>query len=319
MKIVVLDGHTMNPRGDNPWDAVGELGELEVYDFTPPEQVVERVQGAEIALTNKTPLSRETLEQLPQLRFISVLATGYNIVDVEAARAQDISVSNIPVYGTDSVAQYALAMLLELCHHIGRHDLAVRHGGWQQAGQFSFWEGTLWELAGKTLGIIGFGRIGRRMAELGHAFGMEIIAYTPRPGQAPEYEAFAFRSLEEVFAEADVVSLHCPQTPDNAGFVNRDLLARMKLGSFLINTSRGALVNEADLLEALRAGRPGAAATDVASSEPIKAENPLFKAPNLIITPHIAWATVEARRRLMAMSVENVKAFQQGAPINVVN
>lgn len=319
MKIVVLDGHTMNPRGDNSWDVVGELGELEVYDFTPVEQIVERAQGAEVVLTNKTPLSRETLGQLPQLRFISVVATGYNVVDVEAARERDISVSNIPVYGTDSVAQYAIAMLLELCHHIGRHDQAVRQGGWQQAGQFSFWQGTLVELAGKTLGIVGFGRIGRRVAELGHAFGMEIIAYTPRPGQAPDYEPFAFRSLEELFAEADAVSLHCPQTPENAGFVNSDLLGCMKPGSFLINTSRGALVNEADLLEALRAGRPAAAATDVASTEPIQEGNPLLKAPNLTITPHMAWATLEARRRLMAMTVENVKAYQQGAPINVVN
>ncbi len=319
MKIVVLDGYTMNPRGDNSWDGVGELGEMDVYDFTEPDQIVERAKGAEVVLTNKTPLSRETLEQLPQLRFISVVATGYNVVDVEAARDQGISVSNIPVYGTDSVAQYAIAMMLELCHHIGRHDLAVRQGGWQAAGQFSFWEGTLVELAGKTLGVVGFGRIGQRVAELGHAFGMGVIAYTPRPGEAPGYEPFAFRGLEEVFAEADVVSLHCPQTPDNTGFVNRELLGRMKEEAFLINTSRGGLVDEADLLEALRAGRPAAAATDVASTEPIEEGNPLLKAPNLTITPHMAWATLEARRRLMAMTVENVKAYQQGAPINVVN
>jgi glycerate dehydrogenase len=319
MKIVVLDGYTLNPQGDNPWDEIEKLGELIVHDRSGPDQIVERARPAEIVLTNKAPLSGETLEQLPRLRFISVLATGHNIVDAMAARQRNIPVSNIPVYGTDSVAQYTFALLLELCHRVERHDRAVRQGGWARAGEFSFWETPLVELAGKTMGIVGFGRIGQRVGELAHAFGMRVMAYAPRPKPQPGYAPFAFRELREVFAGADVVSLHCPQTPENTGFVNRELLELMKPTAFFINTARGGLVNEKDLAEALERGRPGAAAVDVVSAEPIRPDNPLLKTPNLIITPHLAWATVEARRRLMKMTAQNIRAFLEGEPINVVN
>lgn len=318
MKIVALDGHTLNP-GDNPWDPIEALGEFAVYDKTPDELILARAEGAAVILTNKVPLTAETFDQLPDLKFVSVTATGYNVVDVEAARARDISVSNIPVYGTDSVAQYAMALLLELCHHMGRHDAAVHQGGWKGSGYWSFWETPLMELAGKTIGLVGFGRIGQRVGELAHAFGMEVWAYAPSPKELPGYEPFALKSVEEIFAGADVVSLHCPQTPDNAGFVNAGLLGTMKEGALFINTARGGLVDEQALAEALRAGKPRAAATDVASTEPIESGNPLLQAPNLLITPHLAWATVEARKRLMATTAENVKAFQAGAPINVVN
>ena len=318
MKIVALDGHTLNP-GDNPWDPVSALGEFSVYDKTAEELILERAAGAQVILTNKVPLNAETFDQLPDLGFVSVTATGYNVVDVEAARARDIPVSNIPVYGTDSVAQYAMALLLERCHQVGRHDAAVQQGGWMGAGYWSFWETPLMELAGKTIGLVGFGRIGQRVGELAHAFGMEVWAYAPSAKEPPGYEPFALKSVEEIFAGADVVSLHCPQTPDNAGFVNAELLGSMKDGSFFINTARGGLVDEQALLEALRLGKPRAAASDVASTEPIENGNALLKAPNLLITPHMAWATVEARKRLMQMTADNVQAFQTGSPINLVN
>ncbi|MFL2540711.1 MAG: D-2-hydroxyacid dehydrogenase [Candidatus Latescibacterota bacterium] len=318
MKIVALDGHTLNP-GDNPWDPVAALGEFAVYDKTPDELVLERAAGAQVILTNKVPLTPAVFDALPELQFVSVTATGFNVVDTAAARARDIPVSNIPVYGTDSVAQYAMALLLEMCHHVGHHDSAVHRGGWKNSGYWSFWETPLMELAGKTIGLVGFGRIGQRVGELAHAFGMEVWAYAPSPKEVPAYAPFALKSVEEIFAGADVVSLHCPQTPENTGFVNADLLATMKEGSLLINTGRGGLVDEQALLDALRAGTPRAAATDVASTEPIENGNPMLQAPNLLITPHMAWATVEARKRLMGMTADNIKAFQDGAPINVVN
>ena len=318
MKIVALDGHTLNP-GDNPWDPVAALGDFSVYDKTPDELVLERAAGAQVLLTNKVPLTPAVFDALPDLQFVSVTATGYNVVDTEAARARDIPVSNIPVYGTDSVAQYAMALLLELCHHVGHHDNAVHQGGWKNSGYWSFWETPLMELAGKTIGLVGFGRIGQRVGELAHAFGMEVWAYAPSPKDAPAYAPFALKSVEEIFSGADVVSLHCPQTPENTGFVNADLLATMKEGSLFINTGRGGLVDEQALLDALRAGTPRAAATDVASTEPIENGNPLLQAPNLLITPHMAWATVEARKRLMGMTADNIKAFQDGSPINLVN
>ena len=318
MKIVALDGHTLNP-GDNPWDPVAALGDFSVFDKTPDELVLERAAGAQVLLTNKVPLTPAVFDALPDLQFVSVTATGFNVVDTEAARARDIPVSNIPVYGTDSVAQYAMALLLELCHHVGHHDNAVHQGGWKNSGYWSFWETPLMELAGKTIGLIGFGRIGQRVGELAHAFGMEVWAYAPSPKDAPAYAPFALKSVEEIFAGADVVSLHCPQTPENTGFVNANLLATMKEGALFINTGRGGLVDEQALLDALRAGTPRAAATDVASTEPIENGNPLLQAPNLLITPHMAWATVEARKRLMGMTADNIKAFQDGSPINLVN
>jgi len=318
MKIVVLDGYTLNP-GDNPWDGVEALGELTVYDRTDPADVVERARGAEIVLTNKTSITAENLEQLPALKYISVLATGFNIVDVDACRERNISVSNVPVYGTDTVGQYALALTLELCHHVQHHSDRVKDGEWERRGDFCFWDYPLVELKGLTMGVVGFGRIGRRTGEIAHAFGMNVLAADVFRGEDPAYQPFAWKEIPEVFAESDVVSLHCPQTADNTGFVNRELLGKMKCSAFLINTSRGALINEQDLADALNNEQIAGAAVDVVSSEPIKQDNPLLKAKNILITPHMAWGTLAARKRLMHTTVENIKAFQSGSPINVVN
>lgn len=318
MKMVCLDGYTLNP-GDNPWTGVEALGELTVYDRTSPEQVVERARGAEVLLTNKTPISAETMEQLPDLKFITVLATGYNIVDVEAARARDIPVSNVPIYGTDTVAQYVFALLLDHCHHVAHHSDRVKDGEWARRGDFCFWDYSLTELAGLTMGVIGFGRIGRRTGELAHAFGMNVVAADVYQGAPPAYTPFAWKEIPEVFAEADVVSLHCPQTADNVGFINKELLATMKPTAYLINTARGPLVNEQDLADALNREVIAGAAVDVVSKEPIEDHNPLLSAKNIRITPHMAWGTVAARTRLMGTTVDNIAAFQKGEPINVVN
>ena len=318
MKIVVLDGYTLNP-GDNPWDEIGKLGELKVYDRTAPHQVLERVSEAEIILTNKMQLSAETLRQLPRLRFISVMATGHNIVDIAAAGERGVPVSNVPEYGTDSVAQFAFAMLLELCHYVGSHDIAVKAGDWSASPDWSFWKTPQILLTGKKMGIVGFGRIGRRVGELAHAFGMEVLAFDVQKGETPAYSPFHWRSQRDLFAEADVVSLHCPQTPDNTGFVNRDLISLMKKGAFFINAARGGLVNESDLAEALNNERIAGAAIDVVSIEPIRSDNPLLTARNCLITPHIAWASLSARQSLMRATIKNIKAFLSGSPINVVN
>ncbi len=318
MRMVVLDGYTLNP-GDNPWEAVAALGELTVHDRTAPGQVVPRAAGAGIILTNKTPISAETLSALPELKFISILATGYNIVDVAAAADRGVVVSNVPVYATDAVAQFTFALLLEFCHRAGDHASAVAGGRWAACEDFCFWLAPQVELAGKRMGIVGFGRIGRRVGQLAHAFGMEVLAADVSRTEPPPYEPFAWADVPELFAAADVVSLHCPQTPRTAGMVNAELLARMKPSAFLINTSRGGLVVEADLAEALNAGRIAAAAVDVVSAEPIAPDNPLLTAKNCIVTPHIAWASLEARRRMMAVTAENVAAFLAGRPINVVS
>jgi glycerate dehydrogenase len=318
VKIVVLDGYTLNP-GDNPWDAVAELGALTVYDRTPPDRVVARATGSEIVLTNKTLLDGSILSALPSLRFISVLATGYNVVDIASARRHGIVVSNVPEYGTDSVAQHVIALLLAMVHRPERHDHLVRQGEWQRRDEFSFWDAPLFELAGKRMGIIGFGRIGRRVGELAHALGMEVLACNTRPGSPPGYQPFAWQTQDEIFAEADVISLHCPLGEHNRGMVNRERLATMKNHALLINTARGGLVNEGDLAEALNAGRIGGAALDVLSDEPPTKDNALLTAKNCLITPHLAWATREARRRLMAVAAANIAAFLRGEPINVVS
>lgn len=318
MNIVVLDGYTLNP-GDNPWTAVEALGRLTVHDRTAPDKIIERALPADVILTNKTPLTKETLAQLPNLKFISLLATGYNVVDVQAARQRHIPVSNVPVYGTDSVAQFVFALLLEMCHHVGAHSDAVRQGQWSATPDFCFWRTPLVELAGRTMGVVGFGRIGRRVGALANAFGMKVIACDAVRGGAPGFSPFEWGSLDEVFCRSDVVSLHCPQTAENAGFVNQALLGRMQSHAFLINTARGGLINETDLAAALNAGRLGGAAVDVVSVEPIREDNPLLKARNCLITPHHAWATLSARKRLMGTTAENVAAFVQGKPINVVN
>jgi glycerate dehydrogenase len=286
---------------------------------TPPDQIVQRAAGAEIVLTNKTPLSAQTLNQLPGLKMISVLATGYNIVDVKAARDLGIAVCNVPVYGTDSVAQHVIAGLLTHCHNPVLHDQAVRAGDWQKSGDFCFWKSPLIELAGKQIGIVGFGRIGRRVGELAHAFGMQVAAYDVCQGDTPPYQPFTWSTIDQIFARCDVVSMHCPQTDDNVGMVNRELLSKMKPTAFFINASRGGLVVEQDLADALNGGQLAGAALDVFSAEPARPDNPLLQARNCLITPHIAWATLEARRRLMAVTAENIAAFIDGKPINVVN
>lgn len=321
VRIVVLDGYTLNP-GDNPWDEVAGLGSLAVHDRTPGESIVERARDAEIVLTNKTPLSASTLALLPRLRFVGVLATGYNIVDVAAATARRVVVSNVPEYGTDSVAQHVFALLLELCHQVGRHDEAVRAGEWCRSPDFSFWKSAPIELVGRVMGIVGFGRIGRRVAELARAFGMEVIvsSHAPRSTPAPEPRGGPRRApIEDLLAQADVVTLHCPLTPENAALVNGSFIALMKRTAFFINTARGGLVDEVALGEALRAGRIAGAALDVVSVEPMRPDNPLLGAPNCIITPHVAWASLAARRRLMSATAANIRAFLAGHPRNVVS
>ncbi len=318
MRIVVLDGYTLNP-GDNPWDPVAALGELTVYDRTPPEQIIHRGAGAQVILTNKAPLGEETLAALEQLKFISVTATGYNIVDLAAARRRGIAVSNVPEYGTQSVAEHVFALLLALCRRPEHHDRLVREGQWQRRGDFCFWDATPWELAGKRMGVVGFGRIGRRVAALARAFGMEVLVYDPQCAQPPEQDGVTRESLAGLFARADVVSLHCPLTEDNVAMVRRELLWTMKPTAVLINTSRGGLIDEGDLAAALDEGRIAGAALDVLSVEPIRGDNPLLGAKNCLITPHLAWASLEARWRLTAVTAANIAAFQAGRPIHVVN
>lgn len=321
MRIVVLDGFTVNP-GDNPWDELAQLGELEVHDRSADDEVSERARGAPIVLTNKTQLGADVLARLPGLRFVSVLATGYNVVDVVAARELGVLVANVPEYGTDSVAQHAIALLLELCQRVGEHDAAVRAGEWERSPDFCFWHQPPIELARLTMGVVGFGRIGRRVAELAHAFGMRVIASHggrgPAPRPAPPWAPFAWRSTREVFAEADAVSLHCPLGPDNERFVNAALLRVMKRTALLVNTARGALVDEAALAAALGAGEIAGAALDVVADEPMRGDNPLLGTRNCILTPHMAWGSLAARRRLVATTVENVRAFLAGRPINLV-
>jgi glycerate dehydrogenase len=317
MRAVVLDGYTLNP-GDNPWSGLEALADLQVHDRTAADAVIERAIDADIVLTNKTRLTAQIIGQLPRLRFVAVLATGYDVVDVGAARARGIPVSNVPEYGTESVAQLVFALLLELAQHVALHDAAVHAGEWTRAADFSFWKAPLVELAGLTMGIVGFGRIGRRVGGIADALGMRVIAARGAPRDVPPF-LVTWTDLPALFAAADVVSLHCPLTPDNAGFVNAALLQRMRPTAYLVNTARGGLVDEGDLAAVLNAGGIAGAAVDVVSAEPIRPDNPLLTARNCLITPHIAWATLAARRRLMAATVQNVEAFLAGRPINVVN
>lgn len=312
MKIVVLDGYTENP-GDLSWEGLEKLGELTVYDQTAPEQTLERIGDAEIIYTNKTVLTREILEKAPNLKFIGVLATGYNVVDVAAARELNIPVCNIPTYGTTAVAQFVFALLLEICHHVGHHNEAVQKGRWTQGPHFCFWDYPLIELSGKTMGIIGYGRIGRATADIAKAFGMNVLAYDAY------YKGPETVSLEALLKNSDVISLHCPLTDETKNMINKDTIAQMKDGVILINTSRGPLINEADLREALLSKKVYAAGVDVVSSEPIQMDNPLLGLENCFITPHIAWAPKESRQRLMNIAVENLQAFLNGTPQNVVN
>ena len=318
MKMVVLDGYTLNP-GDNPWDEVARFGELTVYDRTPDELILERSAGARVLLTNKTPLSSQTLSALPDLKLICVLATGYNVVDLEKSAQLGIPVVNVPEYGSDSVAQHAIALLLELTNRVALYDAAVQRGEWTESEDFTLVAEPLTELAGRTMGIVGLGRIGGRVAQVAHALGMEIVAHNTRSRVAPEGVPVQWLTLEELFAKADVVSLHCPLTAQNQGMVNAALLGLMPSHALLINTSRGALINEQDLANALNRGVIAGAALDVTAREPIPADSPLLGARNCIITPHIAWATLAARKRLMATTAQNIAAWLAGAPQNVVN
>ena len=313
--IVVLDGHTLNP-GDLDWRGIEALGALTVHERSTDAEIVARAVGAEILLTNKTPVTAGTIAALPKLRFIGVLATGVNVVDIAAAKARGIPVCNVPGYGTASVAQHVFALLLELTQHAGHHAQTVREGRWSACPDFCYWDFPLVELAGLTLGIVGCGSIGAAVARIGLAFGMKIIASARRPRSADGVE---FVSTEEIFRRADVVTLHCPLTEETRGLVNAVLIATMKSGAFLINTGRGPLVVEQDLADALNAGRIAGAALDVLSTEPPPPGNPLFAAKNCIITPHIAWATHASRARLMDVVAENLRAFLSGNPRNVVN
>ena len=318
MKIVVLDGYTENP-GDLSWEGLEALGALTVYDRTPSDKIVERIGDAEAVYTNKTPVSAETIKQCPGLKFIGLLATGYNVVDTAAAKANGVVVSNIPTYGTDAVAQYAIALLLELCHHIGEHSGCVKAGEWTSSPDWCFWNYPLIELAGKNFGVIGFGRIGQRTAQIAQALGMKVLAYDEYPNQDLETENCRYVTLDELLSQADVISLHCPLFPSTEGIVNKDTIAKMKDGVMILNTSRGPLIVEEDLKEGLNSGKVGGAAVDVVSVEPIHTDNPLLSAKNMIITPHIAWAPKESRQRLMNIAVDNLKMFMEGNPQNVVN
>ncbi|KAA0895222.1 D-2-hydroxyacid dehydrogenase [Oryzomonas rubra] len=317
-RIVILDGYTINP-GDNPWTPVENQGICAVYDRTPPELTLERAAQAEIILTSKVKLDAAILNALPRLKYISLLATGYNNIDIAVAGRLGIPVSNVPAYSTESVAQTAFALLLELAVQVGAHDAAVKAGEWTRCPDHSFWKAPIVELDSLTLGIVGYGTIGRAVARIGAAFGMRIIAHAPRIPQDSGPIPVRFVGLEELFSTADVVSLNCPQTGDNAGFVNSRLLGMMKSSAFLINVARGGLVNEADLAQALQTGRIAGAGLDVVAHEPMLADNPLLDAPNCIFTPHIAWASLAARQRLMSIVSANVASYLAGAPANVVN
>jgi glycerate dehydrogenase len=314
MKIVVLDGYTLNP-GDLSWDELNGLGECVVHDRTAPDKLLERAKGAQVLLTNKVVLDREAMEQLPELGYIGVLATGYNVVDMETAEDRGIVVTNVPAYSTDSVAQLVFALLLELVSGVGKHDEAVHAGKWTRSPDFSFSEVPMTELAGLTMGFVGFGEIGRAVARIAEAFNMKVIVHTRTPGKG---DGINYVDLDTVFAESDVVSLHCPLTPETQDLVNRDRLRRMKDTAVLINTSRGPVVDESALADALNQGEIAGAAVDVLSVEPPPEDNPLLGASNCIITPHIAWATLAARKRLMDTVVGNVKAWIDGTPRNIV-
>ncbi|MGN0372923.1 MAG: D-2-hydroxyacid dehydrogenase [Enterocloster sp.] len=319
MKIVVLDGYTENP-GDLSWSGLEALGELTVYDRTTDHSMItERIGDAEAVYTNKTPITKETILACPNLKYIGVLATGYNVVDVSAAKEAGVIVTNIPTYGTDAVSQFAIALLLELCHHIGEHSRCVKQGDWTNNQDWCFWNYPLIELAGKTMGIIGFGRIGQGTARIAQALGMKVLAYDTFRNEGLENENCRYASLDELLQTSDVISLHCPLFPSTQGIINKENIAKMKDGVMIINNSRGPLIVEEDLRDALNSGKVAGAAVDVVSTEPIKMDNPLLQAQNCIITPHISWAPKESRQRLMDIAVDNLKAYVDGAPVNVVN
>lgn len=321
MKIVILDGYTENP-GDLSWDEMEKLGEITVYDRTDindENEIAKRIGDAEIVITNKTPISENVFKQCENIKYIGVLATGYNIVNCTMATEKKIPVCNIPTYGTKSVSQFAIALLLEICHNIGHHNSQVKTGVWENCADWCFWDHPLIELDTKTMGIIGFGRIGQSTAHIAQALGMNILAYDSHQNKSLETDQCKYASLDEVFAKSDVIMLHCPLFPETQGIINKNSIAKMKDGVIIINNSRGHLIVEEDLKDALNSGKVAAAGLDVVSSEPILGNNPLLKAKNCIITPHISWAPKESRQRIMDIAVENLKAFIADIPQNIVN
>lgn len=320
MKIVVLDGYTENP-GDLSWGALEALGELTVYDrtsLTDEAEIISRIGDAEAVYTNKTPITRHIIDACPNMGFIGVLATGYNVVDYVYAREKNIPVCNIPTYGTAAVGQFAIAMLLEICHHVAHHSEAVHQGRWESNADWCFWDYPLIELADKTMGIIGFGRIGQQTGRVAKAMGMNILAYDSFQSDSGR-EIGTYVDLDTLLAQSDVIALHCPLFPETQGIINKETIAKMKDGVILLNNSRGPLIVEQDLADALNSGKVYAAGLDVVSTEPIRGDNPLLQAKNCIITPHISWASKESRQRIMDCAVSNLQAYQNGAPVNVVN
>ena len=319
MKLTVIDGYTMNP-GDLSWEQYEKFGELRVFDHYTgdEEEVIRRIGDAEIVIANKSKVTRRVIDACPNIRFIAVQATGYDPIDYVYAREKGIPVSNVPAYGTDSVAQFAIALLLEICGHAGHHDQAVHQGKWAACGDWCFWDYPMIELSGKTMGIIGFGRIGQAVGRIASALGMKVLAYNRSRSESGAKIA-QYVELDELLERADVISLHCPAFPETVGIINKNTIAKMKDGVILINNSRGALVVEQDLAEALNSGKVAAAALDVVSSEPIRDDNPLLSAKNCLITPHISWAPKESRQRIMDCTEENIRCFLAGKPQNVVN
>ena len=321
MKIVVLDGYCLNP-GDLDWKGLEALGECIVYDrtsLTDMEEVISRIGDADIVYTNKTPMPREVFEKCPNIRFVGVLATGYNVVDVNTAKEKGIPVANIPTYGTASVGQFAIALLLEICHHVGHHNQVVHEGKWESNPDWCFWDYPLIELDGKNMGIIGYGRIGQATGKIAQALGMKVLAYDAYTNPALENVNCRYGELDELLSQSDVIALHCPLFPETEGIVNKENIAKMKDGVIILNNSRGPLIVEQDLVDALNSGKVAAAGLDVVSTEPIKGDNPLLGAKNCIITPHISWAPKESRKRLMDIAVNNLEEFLKGSPVNVVN
>ena len=320
MKIVVLDGYAENP-GDLSWDEIAALGTLTVYDrtsFTDEDEIIERIGDAEVVITNKTPVSRRVIDSCPSMKLIAVIATGYNVVDCGRAKEKGVLVANVPSYGTAAVGQFAVALLLEICCRVGHHDRTVHEGKWENCSDWCYWDYPIIELAGKTMGIIGFGRIGRQTGRIARAMGMDVIAYDGSPTEEGR-EIARYVQLDELLGRSDVIALHCPLLPDTKEIINRSSIAKMKDGVIIINNGRGPLVNERDLADALNCGKVYAAGVDVVSSEPIRSDNPLLTAKNCIITPHISWAAKESRQRIMDCTAENIRAYIEGRPINIVN
>ncbi|MDD3229460.1 MAG: D-2-hydroxyacid dehydrogenase [Oscillospiraceae bacterium] len=320
MKIVILDGYTENP-GDLSWGELGKLGDVTVYDrtsLTNEDEAIARIGDAEVVYTNKTPITKKVIDACPNIKFISLLATGYNVVDYEYAKSKGIPVTNVPSYGTASVSQFSIALLLEICHHIGHHSESVLAGNWEKCVDWCYWDYPLIELEGKTIGIIGFGRIGQTEGRIAKALGMKVLAYDVYPNTSGK-EIAEYVDRDTLFANSDIITLHCNLTPENTGLINKNTIAKMKDGVILINNARGQLIVEQDVADALNSGKMAAAGLDVVYTEPIRSDNPLLKAKNCIITPHISWAPKESRQRIMDCAVENLKAYISGSPINVVN